>query len=60
MINYLLIGCISAIRPLLGPASCRYSITCTPFAIETLKKEPLIKAIPIIFKRVISCHPFTK
>jgi hypothetical protein len=52
-----LVFIISGMRPLLGPASCRYTVTCTPFAIEQLKTQPLHRALWYIIKRVASCNP---
>ncbi|NBP01044.1 MAG: membrane protein insertion efficiency factor YidD [Proteobacteria bacterium] len=60
MINRFLSLCIITFRPLLGPATCRYSFTCTNFALELLSKEPFYKAIPLIVSRLLSCNPFTK
>jgi len=57
-IGYLLIFLIRGLRPLLGPAHCKHPISCTDYAEETLRKEPLLKAIWLITKRVLSCNPF--
>jgi len=57
-IGYILIFLIRGLRPLLGPAHCKYPISCTDYAEDTLKKESLLKAIWLITKRVLSCNPF--
>lgn len=50
-----------AISPLL-PASCRFTPTCSAYAISCLRDNniPLYKAVFLIIKRVIKCHPFNK
>lgn len=55
----LCIWLILGIRPLLGPAACRYQIGCTKYAIALLKTEPFLKAVWRIIKRVLSCNPLT-
>ncbi len=56
-----LIFLIKGIRPLLGsPGCCRYTVTCTDFAVQQLQEQPLHKAIWRISKRVLSCNPFCK
>lgn len=56
-----LIFLIRGIRPLLGPPGCcRYTITCTNFAVQQLQEQPLHKALWRIGKRVLSCNPFCK
>lgn len=60
MIRRLLIACITAIRPLLGPdGACRYALPCSDFAKMELKDKPLFFALLSISKRVISCNPLT-
>ena len=44
------------ISPLLGN-SCRYLPTCSDYSIEALKTHGLAKALYLILKRVLSCHP---
>lgn len=58
MIVFILIGMIIGLRPLFGPAHCRFSVSCTEFAILKLKEEPLGRAIWQIFKRLSRCQPF--
>lgn len=61
MINKIILLFIKGIRPLLGPQGCcKYTITCTEYAEMQLKEKSLIPALWAIFKRVISCNPFTK
>jgi len=55
MIKAILKFLILGLRPLLGPAVCKYEVGCTQYAINQLEKESLVKAIWLIIKRVISC-----
>ncbi|MDR2200597.1 MAG: membrane protein insertion efficiency factor YidD [Puniceicoccales bacterium] len=44
---------------LLGPhCHCRFSPTCSQFAIRTLRTKPLWKALKLILLRLSRCHPF--
>lgn len=49
---------IGGLRPILGPAECKFPIGCTQFAIEQLENEPFFKAVWAITQRVLSCNPF--
>ena len=42
----------------LTPPSCRYSPTCSQYALEALKKYGIIKGVSLTFKRIIKCHPW--
>ncbi len=46
-----------AISPMLGQ-SCRYTPTCSTYAIEALKKHGPIKGFWLGLKRILSCHPW--
>ncbi|MGB0455096.1 MAG: membrane protein insertion efficiency factor YidD [Bacteriovoracaceae bacterium] len=46
-----------ALSPFLG-TNCRFTPTCSEYALECVKKYPLYKAIFKIFYRIIRCHPF--
>ncbi len=48
----------SALRIFFPRRVCRYTPTCSNYAINSLELNGL-RAIPIIIKRVISCNPFT-
>ena len=39
-------------------SSCRFTPTCSNYALEALKKKDLITAIKMIFKRISKCHPW--
>ncbi|MBD5199141.1 MAG: membrane protein insertion efficiency factor YidD [Bacteroidales bacterium] len=46
-----------AISPMF-PASCRYTPTCSAYAIEALKKHGPIKGSWLTIKRIARCHPW--
>jgi len=46
-----------AIRPLL-PNSCRYTPSCSQYAIEAIQKYGGIKGSWLGFKRILRCHPW--
>lgn len=46
-----------AISPMLG-ANCRYTPTCSQYAIEALKKYGALKGGRLAIKRILSCHPW--
>lgn len=55
----LLIACYRwAISPLLGPC-CRFSPSCSCYAMESLKKHGLGKGMCKAAWRVLRCHPFS-
>jgi putative membrane protein insertion efficiency factor len=45
------------ISPLLGP-SCRYTPTCSQYALEALQKYGPVKGSWLAFKRIMRCHPW--
>ncbi|HJD93109.1 MULTISPECIES: membrane protein insertion efficiency factor YidD [Bacteroides] len=47
----------AAISPLLGP-SCRFTPTCSQYAIQALKKHGPIKGLYLTIKRILRCHPW--
>jgi len=40
------------------PATCRYSPTCSHYALEALQKHGPIKGLWLSAKRILSCHPW--
>ena len=48
-----------AISPWL-PARCRYSPTCSQYAVEAITKYGAAKGGWLALKRFLRCHPFTK
>lgn len=45
------------ISPLL-PNSCRYTPTCSTYAIEALTKHGPLKGLILTIKRITRCHPW--
>lgn len=46
-----------SISPLLPPA-CRYTPTCSEYAIEAIKKHGPVKGFWLALKRFMRCHPW--
>ena len=45
------------ISPLLGP-HCRFTPTCSQYAVEAIEKHGPIKGIWLAVKRIARCHPW--
>lgn len=45
------------ISPFLGP-KCRFTPTCSQYAIEALKKHGVFKGLWLTIKRLSRCHPW--
>jgi putative membrane protein insertion efficiency factor len=45
------------ISPLLGP-SCRFTPTCSQYAVEAIQKYGPLKGSWLSFKRILKCHPW--
>ena len=46
------------LSPLKGAGSCRFTPTCSQYALEAFKKHGLIKGFYLSIKRIIRCHPW--
>jgi putative membrane protein insertion efficiency factor len=60
-VNRLLIACILAYRAGISsfmPAVCRFTPSCSEYAIEALRVLPLWRAVAVIGKRIGRCHPW--
>jgi len=57
--KYVLIGCIKLYQkiPFSSHKSCRYTPTCSNYAIEALKKHGTIKGSYLAIKRILRCNP---
>lgn len=42
----------------LTPASCRFTPTCSEYAIQALKKHGPLKGLWFTIKRISRCHPW--
>ncbi|WP_424243979.1 hypothetical protein Dip510_001164 [Elusimicrobium posterum] len=45
------------VRPLLGPAACRFMPSCSQYAKEAIFKYGIIKGSYLAAKRILRCHP---
>lgn len=46
------------IRPLMGPAACRFTPSCSQYAKEAILKHGLLKGSYLTARRLLKCHPF--
>lgn len=46
--------CISPLKP----PTCRFTPTCSAYAIEALKKYGPVKGLYLAIKRILKCHPW--
>lgn len=46
-----------AISPL-KPPSCRFTPTCSQYAIEAIKKHGPFKGLYLAIRRILRCHPW--
>ena len=44
--------------PPLKPPPCRFSPTCSTYALEALKKYGLLKGGRLALRRIMRCHPW--
>ena len=42
------------------PARCRYTPTCSQYALEAVTKYGAVKGGFLALKRILRCHPFSK
>lgn len=45
------------LSPILGPR-CRFYPTCSEYALNAFSKHSLPKALLLVTKRLLKCHPF--
>ena len=48
-----------SVSPLLPPA-CRYTPTCSEYAMEAIERHGLLQGSYLATRRVLSCHPFSR
>lgn len=59
--TYVIIGVVKFYRLFISPIlpnSCRYTPTCSTYAVEALQKYGLLKGGWLALKRILSCHPW--
>ena len=59
----LLIGLIHFYQRFISPAfpaRCRYTPTCSQYALEAVTKYGAVKGGFLALKRILRCHPFSK
>ena len=42
------------------PPSCRFSPTCSQYAVEAIQKHGPFKGVWLAIRRILRCHPFYK
>lgn len=47
------------VSPLLPPA-CRYTPTCSEYALEAVERYGVLKGTALAAKRLLSCNPFSR
>jgi putative membrane protein insertion efficiency factor len=61
MLNKIFIAMIRfyqmCISPMLGP-HCRFSPTCSQYALEAIQTHGAIKGLYLAVRRISKCHPF--
>ncbi|MBT3634742.1 MAG: membrane protein insertion efficiency factor YidD [Candidatus Marinimicrobia bacterium] len=63
MFKYLFIIIIKLYQNSIGlvlPNSCRYTPSCSHYAVEAIKKYGAIKGSYLGGKRILTCHPYSK
>lgn len=61
MLSRLLVGLVRLYQGLLSPwlpNSCRYTPTCSEYAVQALKKYGAFKGTWMAFKRILRCNPW--
>lgn len=53
-------GTISLLLEILFGKGCRYSPTCSEYAVEAIEIHGVIKGTWLSLKRLSRCHPFSK
>jgi uncharacterized protein len=52
-------GYKSFVSPFLPP-SCRFTPTCSQYAIEAVQKRGVVRGLCLAFRRLLRCHPFAR
>ncbi len=57
----LILACIRIYRYIISPClppSCRFTPTCSRYALEAVERYGLVKGLYLSARRVVRCHPF--
>lgn len=63
VIRFFLVFLIRSYQVLLSPImgkDCRYTPTCSEYALEALRTHGLLEALTLTVKRIGRCHPWAK
>jgi putative membrane protein insertion efficiency factor len=63
LLNRVLIGLIRLYRLLLSPffgPACRFTPSCSCYAMDVLAQYPIHRALPRILYRLLRCNPLSK
>lgn len=61
--KYIFIGLIRLYQKFISPlfpASCRFTPTCSQYALEAFKKHGAVKGLILTVWRLLRCNPFSK
>lgn len=61
LLSYPLVGLIHVYRLFISPffpAACRYTPTCSGYALEAIQKHGPFKGFWLALKRISRCHPW--
>jgi len=61
VLSYILIGSVKFYKFFISPIipnSCRYTPTCSSYAIEAIQKHGPLKGGWLALKRILRCNPF--
>jgi len=62
-VRRLVLGALRAykrdVSPLLPPA-CRYTPSCSEYAMDAVERHGVAKGLALAVKRVLSCNPFSR
>lgn len=58
--KYILIGCIKLYQkiPFITHKMCRYTPTCSYYALEAIEKYGTIRGVYLSIKRILRCNPW--
>ena len=61
--KYLMIGLVKLYRKFISPikpACCRFTPTCSAYALEAFQKRGFFVGFALSFYRILRCNPFSK